>query len=298
MFLASTVDVIRVVTGSAVSTIGVQASWVDNGAGVYTPGRTNTAITTAATSTVVASPAASTVRSLRTLVITNNHATSSNAITLQHFDGTTSIDIKKITLLAGERIAFVEDGSWQRLTRAGGEYEYTQPGRPTLGITGTIAETLPREFCIEGNLTITGGSLLLTGVYLAAGQVVTSISFFSGSTAGATLVNQLFCLYDARYCLVAQSANDGATAWAANAIKTLAMTSAYTVPTAGLYYIGLLVTGTTIPTFKGNSGGTTLVYRAPSNQGVSTTALTTTLPTECAIPAFSGAGQRNWAAIT
>ena len=63
--LASTSDVLRVVTGAAAD-IDVHSSWVDLNGTTVTPGRTNTpAITTATTTTIVGSPAASTVRSVR-----------------------------------------------------------------------------------------------------------------------------------------------------------------------------------------------------------------------------------------
>lgn len=104
----STSDIIRLVTGSA-GDIDVHASYIDLAAGVVTPGRTNTpAITTATTTTIVAAPAASTARNVKTLMIQNVHASVSNLVTIQHFDGTTSIDLENVVLLAGERIAFIE----------------------------------------------------------------------------------------------------------------------------------------------------------------------------------------------
>ena len=102
--LTSTSDIVRIVTGSAVSTIGVHADWMDLLGLAVTPGRTNTLITTATTTTVVAAPAASTQRNVRGLTISNNHASSSCNITVQHFDGTNSVDDFPVTaLLAGER---------------------------------------------------------------------------------------------------------------------------------------------------------------------------------------------------
>lgn len=60
--LASTSDKLQVVTDVAGSDIRVHASWVDLNGTTVTPGRTNTpGITTATTTDVVASPAASTV---------------------------------------------------------------------------------------------------------------------------------------------------------------------------------------------------------------------------------------------
>lgn len=94
--LASTSDVLKVVTGSALNT-DVHASWVDLSGTTPTPGRTNTAIASAATTNVVAAPSASTVRNVKTLLVRNKDASSSNAITVQHFDGTTTVDLFKVT---------------------------------------------------------------------------------------------------------------------------------------------------------------------------------------------------------
>lgn len=73
LILSSTSDLVRVVTASAVD-IDVHASWADNASGTVTPGRTNTLITTATTTSVVGSPAASTQRTVQYLSVRNTHA--------------------------------------------------------------------------------------------------------------------------------------------------------------------------------------------------------------------------------
>ena len=108
LLLASTSDVLRVVTGQAVTAQQVHASWSDLASGAVTPGRTNTSITTATTTTVVASPAASAYRTVKTLTVRNTHASSSCDITVQHYDGTTSVDLIKCTLAAGECLQYHE----------------------------------------------------------------------------------------------------------------------------------------------------------------------------------------------
>lgn len=300
MFLASTSDIIRIVTGSAVTTIGVEAAWVDNDSGTYTPGRTNTAITGATTTTVVASPSGSTVRNVKTLQITNNHATSSCVITIQHYDGTTSIDIEKITLYAGEQFCMAEDGEWRHLTAAGGEYCFIDSSvTPNLGISGTIVETYPRQLCIETNVTApVSGALYIQGVFLKAGQLVSNISFFSATTAASSPTNQFFALYSRRLQLLARSANDTTTAWAANTIKTLAMTAPYLVQASDMYYIGYMVTASTVPTLKGVTitSGTLHIFPALL-KGTSDGSLTTALPDPCTLPTSAGT-PIYWAAIT
>ena len=90
LLLTSTSDIVRVVTGAAVSTITVHVSYVDNASGTITPGRANANISTAATTTIVASPAAGVQRNVKQVSITNNNATTACQVTVQHFDGTTS----------------------------------------------------------------------------------------------------------------------------------------------------------------------------------------------------------------
>lgn len=120
--LASTSDLIRVVTSHAAQ-IEVHASWVDLNGTTVTPGRTNTApITTAATTTVVASPAASTVRNVKHLNITNDHASQSCTVTVEHTDGTNAIEMMAFTLLPGENMIFNEEGRWAHSDAQGAEY--------------------------------------------------------------------------------------------------------------------------------------------------------------------------------
>lgn len=300
MFLSSTSDIIRVVTGSAVSNIEVHTDWVDNASGTYTPGRTNTEITTATTTTIVASPGASTVRNVKGISIENNSTASSSVVTVQHYDGTTSVDVAKVTLRAGEVLELTDDGEWQHLTSYGAEYEYD--GRTNyqgLGITGTIAESIPRHLCPEANLAIlTSGTLRMVGVYLRAGQVVTNISFCSATTAAGTPTNQFFALYDRECMKLAETANNTTTAWAANTIKTLALTSPYTVPISAPYLIGIMVTATTVPTLKGISRTSGIIISGPAVIGFnSTSGLTTSLPAS-AFLSTTGLAPHPWAAIT
>lgn len=120
--LASTSDLLRVVT-SAASDIEVHCSWVDLSGTTVTPGRTNTpSITTATTTTIVASPAASTVRNIKHANITNNHASASCTVTVEHTDGTNPVELMSFTLLPGENMIFNEEGRWAHRDANGAEY--------------------------------------------------------------------------------------------------------------------------------------------------------------------------------
>jgi hypothetical protein len=119
--LASTSDLLQVVT-SAGGDIAVHASWVDlvDAATTATPGRTNTLITTATTTTVVASPGASTKRNVKVLNVRNDHASTSNTITVRHTDGTTVVELFTCTLLFGEVLTVNDAGTWFVYDRFGG----------------------------------------------------------------------------------------------------------------------------------------------------------------------------------
>lgn len=121
LLLSSTSDIIRVITGAAAS-IKVHASYVDNNAGAIAPGRTNTSITTATTTTVVGSPAAGAHRNLKHLNITNNHASASCNVKVEHFDGTTAVELMGFILLPGENMVFNEEGRWVHRDAQGAEY--------------------------------------------------------------------------------------------------------------------------------------------------------------------------------
>ena len=282
LLLTGTADLVRLVTGSAVTTIGIHASWVDNASGTITPGRTNTNVTTAATTTVVGSPAASTQRNVKSLYIENNNAATSSVVTVQHFDGGTSIDLVSVTLLAGESLDLDEAGVWRHRDLNGAEYTYQVPVRANLGIIGTLAETMPRETCPEVNTTAptASGTLFMQAISLTAGTLVSSLTVASATTAAVTPTGGRVGLYDVNRNLRATSADQTTTAWAANTLKTLAMTTPYRVPTTGVYYIGFYMVAVTIITMKGGNAktGGQLASAAQILHGTSTAGLTTTLP--------------------
>ena len=285
LLLTSTSDIIRLVTSAAVDTVTVQTSYVDNASGTITPGRTNTNITTATTTTIVGSPAASTQRNVKGVHVTNNNATASLFVTVQHFDGTTSTDIIGVTLLPGENLIMDSNGTWAHLDTQGAPYSYAGPPTVNLGITGTLAETMPRETCPEVNTTApASGTLAMQLIYLKAGTLVSNITIASATTAAGTPTNYFFALYDINRNLLAQSANQTTTAWAANTVKTLAMTTPYRIPTSGPYYIGYMMTATTVATLKGGTArtGGQLAGSAPIIYGTSTTGLTTAMPNPAA----------------
>lgn len=276
-------QLLRVVTGAAVSTITVEVSGMDYTApstfATFSPNPV--LITTATTTTVAAAPGSGVSRNILGLHITNNSSTLSTQVTVQKFDGTNAADLMGVTLLPGENLIYGADGEWHHRDAQGGEYTYAAPWRPTLGANGVIAETIPRELCPEVNTTAgASGTLFMQAIYLQAGQLISNITVWSATTAAGTPTNGFFALYDANRNLLAQTANFTTEAWAANSVKTKALTTAYRVTVSGLYYIGVLQVATTIATVKGGTAktGGQLAAAAPILHGTSNTGLTTTLP--------------------
>jgi hypothetical protein len=157
LLLTSVSDLIQVITGSA-GAVAVHASWVDNAAGTITPGRTNTpSITTSATTTVVAAPAGSTQRNVKFLSVNNTHATVSNAVIIQHTDGTNVEQIWDGVLLPSEQVHFDADGSFTLYAASGVIKQYA----PNIVYN---ASTAAQGAGFAADTYLAGSSVLLPGV--------------------------------------------------------------------------------------------------------------------------------------
>lgn len=108
----------------------------------------------------------------------------------------------------------------------------------------------------DGNVAaLTTQVMTSVGMYLELGDVVTSLTFVSGTTAAGTPTNWWFALYSsaATPALLGQTADQTTTAWAANTAKTVALTTPYTVTATGIYYAACMVKATTPPTLVGRT---------------------------------------------
>lgn len=151
MLIMNSATVIRLVTSHA-ALVEVHASAVDyDGAAVTIPDPFNTIITTATTTTVVPAPGAGVKRNVKHLNITNNHASQSCSVTVQHDTGT-NVEVMAFTLLPGENMILNEEGRWAHRDAQGAEYPpaglgaYT--GR-TVGFmkTGTASDAVGYWYC-------------------------------------------------------------------------------------------------------------------------------------------------------
>lgn len=151
---------------------------------------------------------------------------------------------------------------------------YTKP-------TGSLAQTTIRAPHDGANVAayLVSGRLSLIAINLAKGQVVTSISFLSATTALSVGSNQWFGIFDSSRVMKKVTGDDTSTAWAANSIKTLNLSSTHTATYTGLHYIGICVVATTVPALRANTNNVNLVGLAPILSGASDTGLTN--PASC-----------------
>lgn len=109
LILALTTDKIQLITSAAIS-VDVHASYADHTTATddVNANRQNTAITTAATTDIVAAPGAGVVRNVKTLHIRNKHATTSVDVTVVYNANATLYELHKVTLRSGETLEYIE----------------------------------------------------------------------------------------------------------------------------------------------------------------------------------------------
>lgn len=192
--LNSSTDKLQLVTGAA-ATLHVVASWVDlnaDGSGDPTPGRTGTAISTATTTDIVATPAASKVRNVKEITIYNYHATQSCDVNARYNANATPFDLPKFNLAPGESLEYIEGIGWfeiaaptlPRIGRvltaddAGGQAVATvQPWFPT---NPALSVPATQTFLMRGLLQITHGATThTTGLSLTGTATLTSVDYFA-----------------------------------------------------------------------------------------------------------------------
>jgi hypothetical protein len=92
------------------------------------------------------------VRNVKHLNITNDATGTSCVVTVEHFDGTTAIEMISFTLLPGENMLFNEEGRWNHRDAQGAEYPPAGLGAYTGSSvsfmkTGTAADTIGYWYC-------------------------------------------------------------------------------------------------------------------------------------------------------
>lgn len=176
-----------------------------------------------------------------------------------------------------------------------GRYPVTNPGWMLDGKPSGVLRSNLDRLAVEGNLAaLTTQVMLSVAIPLEAGDVVTSLTFVSGATEADTPTNYWFALYDdsTTPALIAQTADQTTTAWAAATVKTLALSAAYLVPRSGVYYAAVMVKATATPTLLGtavNAGASAAIITGQKVLArTSGSALTATAPSTIATPTTVG----------
>ena len=127
--------------------------------------------------------------------------------------------------------------------------EWLRQGKPAN--TSTFAETVPRWACGTDGAIAASGVVLSAAIPLVPGDIATNITFVTGGTAAGTPTAGFAALYDPDGALLAQTADFGSTARAADTAYTVALASAQVISTPGLYYVSISFTASTVPTLVG-----------------------------------------------
>ncbi|MET7933488.1 hypothetical protein [Streptomyces sp. NPDC005322] len=173
-------------------------------------------------------------------------------------------------------------GSYTRNVRdALAHYNLSDPASPD----AFFRRNLPRVGLYDsagdtGQVVLASGVMTSVPIYLHAGDVITNVSLRSGATAVGTPTNYWVALYSnaATPALLAQSVDQTSTAWAANTTKTLALSSPKTITDSGVYWVGISVTATTVPTLLGTVAAPAIVTGERNLSQSSGSSLTATAP--------------------
>jgi hypothetical protein len=241
---------------------------------------------------------------IRSIMITNNDTTTRTFRLFRGGTANANAITPNFSLLPGGCALYEDALGWQFFNSTG--QILTASGVPNSGImdnwgiTGCLGETMDRVYCPEVNTTVaTTGQIFCQIIWLNAGVTVTNISFHSATTAASAPTHYVFALYDISRNLLASTADQTSTAWAANTLKTIPVVTPYVIPTTGLYYLMLSVVATTVPTVKGGTArtGGQLAGQAPILNGISSTTYTSgTAPSS--IGAITVGTTNIWGCIT
>lgn len=237
--------------------------------------------------TIYTAPA-STVAFIRTITVVNNDTQARSFRLYVNGTGAANGITPNMEIPAGGHAVYEDGMGWSVYTANGILLSGAVPLSmfdSAYFLSGCKAETFPRKLVPETNVSLLStGRLSLEAIAIRAGELISSISFWSASTPAGTPTNQLFGIYDNNLNLLGVTNNDTTTAWGANTRKTLNLTTPFTTTYSGLYYLGIMVTATTVPTLKGLAAvtGAQLRGAAPNLGGTSSTGLTTTLPNPAA----------------
>lgn len=161
---------------------------------------------------------------------------------------------------SGTFIEYSKNGSPHWKSSNGDVYDDNGCYRDNLLWSGVYA-SMPR-WAAGGSSTLVSGVLNLVPIWLPKGFVVGNLVWGTTGTAGATMTHQWMGLYSSSLVQLAVTSDKTSTAIAANtkftwAIATIASgaSATFTTTYAGIHFVGLMVTATTMPSAASAFGG-------------------------------------------
>lgn len=144
------------------------------------------------------------------------------------------------------------------MTRQSGPLDNEEYLRQGMHGDHTFVETIPR-WAVRSDMAtaLISGEMLCVGVPLQPGDTASEISFLIGATGADTVIAGFVALYsdDAIPVLLDQSASLAGETFAANTAYTFPIPSPHTVVRAGIYYVAISLTATTVPSLRGTALG-------------------------------------------
>lgn len=183
-----------------------------------------------------------------------------------------------MTLLGGLARNYRDALTWLDTAAPSSPDTFYRANQPRVGLYDSAS---------DGNqLALATGVMTAVRIKLFAGDIVTNISVRSGNTAAGTPTAYWFALYSnaGTPALLAQTADQTTTAWAANTTKTLALATAQTISKTDYYWAAVMVTATTPPTLLGTIGMAPIVTGEANLSVSSGSTLTTTATATLASP--------------
>jgi hypothetical protein len=158
LILTNTTDKLQVLTGAAAD-VDVHVSYTDAPTPItptssVTPGRQNTAITTATTTDILAAPAGSVVRNVKTIHIVNKDTADATDVTVIYDQNATDFVLHKTNLAPGEALEYVEGIGW---------FEIEPEADPVMYVRKTAQQTF--SAAAFADITGMGFSLSANRVY-------------------------------------------------------------------------------------------------------------------------------------
>lgn len=130
--------------------------------------------------------------------------------------------------------------------------DHLRQGSPT---NTTFCETIPRILAGSDVAIAATGVVNSVGCPFQFGEVVRTVTFVVGGTAASVPTAGFAAVYSPAGALLAQTADFGSTARAANTVYSVLLASAIIIDTPGLYYVAISFTATTVPTLRGATVG-------------------------------------------